>query len=650
MTRNPQSQHEHAPNQEPKSENGLQFEEVVIFYNFVFDLGDFINPTTAARKLLETDIALSAANYLTADIEVAERFKELNLWRSHGVVLSEIYQHLKTEGICSASKWILQHPRSAFRLGWTITKSRRRMQEDAQEGEEKESREGTFEELISSTLNFIDESMISIQSLEKLHHHVDRLLFRPQYLRDVPFTRIGLQPFFATLGGEQVDVDVWVLVHRSGVAILTFGVVFNGQKSVDELVSLQLSNFPIKDLELVRAIVEANENDLGKPSKQRYSSGVDWFTYQDLDGVTLVDVFGLYQTFIIPAVLGKTPSKPTEPRNPFWHAYPIVFIKKITPDIFNVAAFKQDYPKELAGLILRFPHWRSLKDEKIKKVIIDDLSIVEDHSLYVESSHTTVLYYEPYRKSLIDIYRENIPGQEWIYRYFLTSSVIDVLLIQRGVLSILSNQLRNLPANTKKLNALKRGAFLALEEFNNIILLHGSAHDIVKQSIVKMGIDEEYQNLLKKLSNIERLIEVNETKRRADRDLLLKFGAIIATIMFGLGGAWQVVETVKSWNDLIPNLNEGLKRTIIEAIVNLAQTHPIETTLWIYFISVFIIISLLIWSVLPSHNDKPIIDVDQSQPAYDTGFSWPHSHVRITGIEPKIKEDNSSEQGTTKRE
>lgn len=651
MTDNSQHQHEHITNQDPQSKEELLFDEVGIFYNFVFDLGDFINPTIATRKLLETDISLSAANYLTDDIEVAARFKELNLLRSQGVALSEIHQYLKTERIFSTCKWILQHPRFAWRLGWTIITSRGRI---PREVPSEQYSEGTFEEMISGTIDFMDESMLRIQLLEALHRHVDRLLFRPQYLRDVPFTRIGLQPFFATLGGEPLGVDVWVSVHRSGVAILTFGVEFNGQKSVDELVDLQLASVPVENLEVVRALVEVDETNLGKPSEQRSSSGVDWFTYQDLKGVTLADVFEMYQAFIIPVVLGKTSSKPSDTwswlRNPFWHAYPIVFIRKITPDIYNAAAFKQDYPKELAGLVTRFTHWRSLTDETIKHVITDDLSIVEDHSLYIESSHTTVLYYEPCRKSLIEIHGEDIPGQEWIFRFFQTSSVIDVLLIQRGVLSILSNKLRNLPYNTKKLNALKRDAFLALEEFHNIVLLHGSAHDIVKRGIVKMGIDEELQNLLQKLGNIERLIEVNETQRRANRDLLLKFGAIIATVMFGLSGAWQVVETIKKWDDLIPSLDEGLKRTILETVVQAVQAHPIELTLEIYFILVLIILSLLIWSLLPSHNRKPIIDIDQSKPAYTPGFIWPHSHVEITGIEPKIKEDNSSEQDTTKSE
>ncbi len=70
------------------------FDEVVVFYNRVFDLGSFVNPTEAARKLLNEDFALAAPNYLTDDIEIATRFKELLRLRSHTQDLSEVHRHL----------------------------------------------------------------------------------------------------------------------------------------------------------------------------------------------------------------------------------------------------------------------------------------------------------------------------------------------------------------------------------------------------------------------------------------------------------------------------------------------------------------------------------------------------------------------------
>lgn len=55
----------------------MRFEEAVIFYNQVFDLGSNVNPTESVRRLLREDFALSALNYLTNEVEVAERFKKL---------------------------------------------------------------------------------------------------------------------------------------------------------------------------------------------------------------------------------------------------------------------------------------------------------------------------------------------------------------------------------------------------------------------------------------------------------------------------------------------------------------------------------------------------------------------------------------------
>jgi hypothetical protein len=58
-------------------DNALEFGKIAIFYNFLFDLGQPTDPTEAARTLLKNDFALSAANYSNEDLEVAERFKNL---------------------------------------------------------------------------------------------------------------------------------------------------------------------------------------------------------------------------------------------------------------------------------------------------------------------------------------------------------------------------------------------------------------------------------------------------------------------------------------------------------------------------------------------------------------------------------------------
>ena len=65
------------------------FQGVDILYNFVFDLGDYLNPTEAARKILEKDFSLAAANYVTGDIEMASHFKPILRFRQQAQQISE---------------------------------------------------------------------------------------------------------------------------------------------------------------------------------------------------------------------------------------------------------------------------------------------------------------------------------------------------------------------------------------------------------------------------------------------------------------------------------------------------------------------------------------------------------------------------------
>jgi hypothetical protein len=610
-----------------------QFEEIVIFYNYIFDLGDFVNPTDVARRLLDKEFALSAANYLTDDIEVATRFKELARLRSGALHLSDIYQHLETKGIRGVVGWVLKHPIRAWQLWRTMRRAR---SSQSQEHPDHETEPKGIQGVLEGVVEFVDEAMMRIQMFEALQRHVDRSLFTPLYLCEVPFTRVGLQPLFATMAGQRVDVDVAVLIHRTGVAILTFYALFDGQKSADELLALQkATEVQIEHSEIVRAIVEPQarvfglrSSDLDKaPFERRYSGGVEWFIYREQEKVTLTDLFELYQIAIVSAVHGKEPSKPTEPwswlRTPDWFAYPIVFIRRIIPPVPNDEAFKRQYPGLLAGLVQRFPQWQEMKKKEVQEAIEADLSMMQNYSLYVGSSHTTVLYYEPCRQSLISRHGEDVPGQEWLVKHFQTSAVVDVLLIQRWILHTLNYQLHNLGYSLRKLNALKRNLLLALEEYHGITLSYGTAQDIVRQARETMGITEMYENIMQKVSSVERLIEVEETRRRTSRDLLLRIGAIVATLLFGLSGAWQVVRVVSDWNSLPTEAWGGLDGTVLKSVADLVQAWPIPASLFLYLILIGIIMLIIIWGLRPSRKHRPILDVDQSEPAYTRGFIWP---------------------------
>lgn len=609
----------------------LEF-EATIFYNFIFDLGQIINPTIAARKLLETDFAIASANYLNEDIEIADRFKHLMNIRSN----IEFVNSLKKGDRVKSIKWIIKHPLQFLNIVYHVLASYIRFRVRAKEDDREQSKE-TLEDILRS----IDEAMITIQLFAALHRDVDRSLFTPQYLGEIPFSRVYLQPVFVTFSGESFGIDVEILIHRTGIAILTFYIQFRENKQTEELTKFGAYASCIDCFRICESILKANPQSFAEPTERRYSSGINWSIYEGLDDYKLVNIFKLYQGAIISAIQKKkfeikTSKSSFSERSSTTLAFPIIFIDRIIPGITYDKEFKERFPKDLGALALRIPKSKSLKKETINRVIRDDLSLDEDYSLYIYSGHALCIYYERVRQALIAVVGEKIPAQNLLNRHFNTSIIIDTILIQRWILNVLNDQISSLPANLKQLNKLKREILLGLEEFHNVTLTHGETQEIIRRTRGKAGIDELYQNIIQKIHYVDSLISAEETDRRAKRDLLVKFASLFAALIFGLAGSSQVIEIIIGWGDLIPSINVEWMKTALLMIVPIIQMHSIAATLTLYFTLVGSVLLLFIWSFIPSADNRLIIHKDQSKPARISGLKWP-SRIKVIHYNSKHK-------------
>jgi hypothetical protein len=157
------------------------------------------------------------------------------------------------------------------------------------------------------------------------------------------------------------------------------------------------------------------------PFEHEFSDGIEWLTHRSKEKGTLVDVFDMYETAIVSSLRGKRPTYPSEPwswrRTPEWFIYPIVFARRVMPEVPNGTTFRQLYPKVIAGLIQRVP-WERLTEANSRQIADRDLSIYDDHSSYIEAGHAAVFYFEPYRRRLTEVHGEDIPGQDWLQPHF----------------------------------------------------------------------------------------------------------------------------------------------------------------------------------------------------------------------------------------
>jgi len=253
---------------------------------------------------------------------------------------------------------------------------------------------------------------------------------------------------------------------------------------------------------------------------------------------------------------------------------------------------------------------------------IYDLSIYDDYSVYVAPGHTTVFYFEPYYRRLSEVYGEDIPGQDWIRSHLQTSIVLDVVLIERWILTILNRQLSTLTYDLTELNAFKQSLLLALDEYHNIALTYGEAQDIVRRARQMMGTEELYQGVMQKLGILERLIEVGETRRHAWRDRLLKAGTVLVTLLLGLPVASQATKVIVGWDPVPLPSDDGWVPAVFNAVVRFTQSHPAEVTIAFYVGSLSIVLPLVLLSLLPSRARRQVISTDESGPAFAKGFTW----------------------------
>ena len=159
-----------------------------------------------------------------------------------------------------------------------------------------------------------------------------------------------------------------------------------------------------------------------------------------------------------------------------------------------------------------------------------------------------------------------------------------------------------------------------------------------------MGIANGYKALNAQLGITEKLIEVEESRNRYQRDLFLKLSATLLTLVFGFNGAKQVVDTVSAWSPLPTNQSPVWIADLFNSIVLWVHGHPIRVTIGLYLVLACSVLVTMIWSLVPRGRRRAIITLDQSSPALSPGFSWPKTlNLEVREMGSQDRREQSSE-------
>lgn len=577
-----------------------------IFYNYIFDIGAPVNPIDAARLLLKTDFSQAFRNYINSHSEVAERFKDL--FEKYNMV-KDIDAELKNySGIPSL---IRAFRRAPVLVGKAI------LEGFFKESEKKRRRSYSKKTSISVMEEIVGGTIKDLLVLLAVHEYADRQIFSADYLDGNPFTRVGLEPFRATVFSETITFDVTVTIHRTGIAILTAYGVFEREITPDKFAVIQrVSNTDVTNPEMPTSIFQAFMRLL-KNQMPEYSS-IMASTEQVEDGAYtrfkgrmngLASIFDAYRFSIIETIRQtKFPSSVElykSLRSGQWHAYPVIFIKRTTPVYKTGRDFKQTRSKELVGITMGLGETSFLKDDFINSICGQDLSIFDDHSVYFTEGSATIIYYDSYHSKV----PRKIAGAEWARRHFLTTVIIDILLIQRMILLIFNTYLDSPYYNIDKLNELKRTYLGALDEFEAIGISHyGQVHDIIKKSQEHFRIIELRRLFLAKAEGIEKAVDAIELRKKVERERNIKVLTTLVTTVVSLAAAQSFVDTIRKWNPSLSGNYPVWTSTVYETIIRLITTHPTRATVILYATIVTIaIISVWYGNLQPRRKGKNIL-------------------------------------------
>jgi hypothetical protein len=566
---------------------GPQFPQVDIYYNYTFDLGHPVNPIDAARHLLRVDFAGGFQNYTTGKQEIADCYRPHATFYRKFLDAQQAVQEMQTEsGLKSYLKLLLIDPivyGPALFQGLRLALSNEAPEPDTMESVEKDRGQG---EVTSAVAEFVLALLGRLAVQEK----VDRTIFHEDYLEKIPFVRVSLQPFGATFDNESIDFDVTVTIHRSGIAILTAYGVLSHILGVQEIIELQrMSLLPIYGCEIPSTVINRYHSLLyGGPQAfgEEFASEdrPDYVCFDVGEETVLAALCDAYRYSIIEAVQSKQyrslDSLHRSLRSQQCFGYPVMFVRY--PKVDTGEDFKAQYAEPLAKLILGFQSPSKLKPSKVEEICKDDLSITDDYSLYLTEGSATVLCYGNAEGEI----PSEIRSAEWVPETFMTTVVLDILILQRMILAIYAAQLDQVTLDASgldRLNSIKRELLLALEEYEVLGLSHyGSVHEIIQRGQEILRIRDMHTLFIQRIKNIEGLVRVVESKRRTARE---RFSRIITTLISSLlllPVAHSIVDIVHDWASVPSQAYPSWVQLPFVWLVERVKTRPTLSTLVLY--------------------------------------------------------------------
>jgi hypothetical protein len=457
------------------------FGDVTLYLTFVLELGGGSDFRSVAHRLLKAGLAETVASPAQDEVRVAPRYRKLISTRRKAELLADL-DKVRQQGLKSFLRWSVRHPVWAARIlsrvfiGLFVSRS---PQDGSTNTEEEESLSARMEE----TARFIDQSVANSQMFLAIQTRMDRDLFIPGYLESEPYLRLKLRSFRGTLEStpetstqedDVVGFDVSLLLHRSGVALLSMRAELPSGRQADQLIPMLAGDWlRLKQAILPEPVVKFASRGWGVSNQawegtwsDDVEEGIRWLHSV---GSSFTDVFRAYQEAIVWSARIRDPGSD-------WLCYPTLLIDS-PACCGSESRWRRRHLRELVGIAARYAPYRSIPVAELDRLLGARHVLMGGDLLLINEGMATQLHWA------FDGSRQLTIADE-LSRLALSEHV----LLQYWQLRLLDRTLDATEQRQRELLNAERQVIYGLEEYRHSRLSYGTAREIVDSFKARFGI------------------------------------------------------------------------------------------------------------------------------------------------------------------
>ncbi len=454
------------------------------------------------------------------------------------------------DGSTKFTNWAAKYPRSAL---FAVRNRLFKLDLFGKKDDPPQALPPEFEELLgklASSVSEIDDNVVESTKILGVLTANDNDILSPIYLAKSPFIRLQLRDFRADSRLLADDTVLATLVlHRSGVALITFYVVAGNERSTDDLI--ELSRPPKLKLDtctfpgtVVGAAELEHEADLDEWVEPNIGNVPDrkirWKGH-----FSITDAYFIYQNRIGWMAGGRKGAS-----DYFCYATVVAGGLHCCRD---KKTWLKSHTAELAGIAMRFAAYDGLSVKTVEKNLDSSITLFESESRFYYGGNAFILDWD---FSPTGALSPDFTG------LVSTVSVIEHAILQYWQIHSLDHSLPIGPNTFKHLLNVQRRLAEGIEEYRASALSYGTTREIAKSILVQLEANELHQRLLERSNMMQQLISAQQVRASVRRNYIVAGIGSAATVLLGIPALRDSLGLISQWKP--PTFIQPIADPVIE--------------------------------------------------------------------------------------